>query len=140
MELDRLLAPLELGGPADDAEIDAIVADVAGTFGAPLPDDYVAFLRLANGADGALANGRPLVLYASELLWTENADADSGDWLADFFAIGSDAGDAVYGLDLREDAPDERYLETDDVGMDWDYVFWRGASLLDLLRHLGRDD
>ena len=43
-------------------------------------------------------------------------------------------------LDLREDAPDERYLETDDVGMDWDYVFWRGASLLDLLRHLSRDD
>ena len=53
------------------------------------------------------------------------------------FIIGSDAGDALYGIDLRSDAPPERYVETFDV-MEWEYVMWRGRSFLDLLLYLGR--
>ena len=53
------------------------------------------------------------------------------------FIIGSDAGDAHYGIDLREDAPPERYVETFDA-LEWDYVMWRGRTFLDLLLYVGR--
>ena len=53
--------------------------------------------------------------------------------------IGSDAGDLVYGIDLRQDAPRERYIETEDASMAWDYILWQGRTVLDLLQHLNRN-
>ena len=38
--------------------------------------------------------------------------------------------------DARPDAPAERYLESEDVGLDWDYIFWRGSTFASLLAHL----
>ena len=53
------------------------------------------------------------------------------------FVIGSDAGDAHYGIDSREDAPPERYVETFDA-LEWDDVMWRGRMFLDLLLYADR--
>ena len=131
-----LLEPLDRGEPITTQEMQRLVEDVAATYSASLPVDYLEFLRYSNGADGRLANGFPLVLWAAEVLPEANEANLVEGWMPGCFAIGSDAGDAVFGIDLREDAPPERYLETDDVGMDWDYVFWRGVSFLELLRHL----
>ncbi len=67
-----------------------------------------------------------------------NADSETEQWMPGLLMIGSDAGDSVYGIDLRKDASGERFIETEDVGMSWDYVFWRGRTILDLLNHLNR--
>jgi hypothetical protein len=123
--------------PATDDELEHLVSHVSATYGASLPEDYLAFLRTANGADGDLSNGAPVVFWKAELLPRINEDAETEQWMPGMFIIGSDAGDALYGIDLRSDAPPERYVETFDV-MEWEYVMWRGRSFLDLLLYLGR--
>ena len=136
-EIVRILAPLSLDPPATDNVIEQLVRHVSTTYAASLPEDYLAFLRTANGADGDLENGAPVVFWKAELLPQISEDAETARWMPGMFIIGSDAGDALYGIDLREDAPPERYVETFDV-MEWDYVLWRGRSFLDLLLYLGR--
>jgi SMI1 / KNR4 family (SUKH-1) len=136
-ELARILAPLSLDPPATDDVIEQLVRHVSTTYGASLPEDYIAFLRTANGADGDLENGAPVVFWKAGLLPRISEEAETEQQMPGMFIIGSDAGDALYGIDLREDAPPERYVETYDV-MEWDYVMWRGRSFLDLLLYLGR--
>ena len=133
----RILAPLTLDPPAPDEVIEQLVRHVSTTYGASLPEDYVSFLRTANGADGDLENGAPVVFWKAELLPKVNEDSETERWMPGMFIIGSDAGDAHYGIDLREDAPPERYVETFDA-LEWDYVMWRGRTFLDLLLYAGR--
>jgi SMI1/KNR4 family protein SUKH-1 len=136
-EFAHMLTPLTLDPPATDNELEQLERHVSTTYGARLPDDYLAFLRTANGGDGDLENGASVVFWKAELLPRVNEDSETERWMPGMFIIGSDAGDALYGIDLRRDAPPERYVETFDV-MEWDYVMWRGGSFLDLLRYLGR--
>ena len=139
LEIARILAPLDRGPGASEAQLAALGADLAGVFPAPLPDDYVAFLRYANGADGTLANGAPVVLWEAELLLEANADTIEGGWMPGCLLIGSDGGDFPFGIDLRTDAlHDAKYVETEDVGIAWDYLLWSGPSFLALLRYLNR--
>lgn len=136
-EVERILAQLELEPPITDDALGQLVSYVSTTHGSSLPDDYLAFLRTANGADGDLENGAPVVFWKAELLPQLQDDSETEEWAPGMFIIGSDAGDALYGIDLRDDAPRERYLEMFD-GLDWDMVMWRGQSFLDLLLYVGR--
>src|SRR5262245_11241591 len=114
-ETARIVAGLEREPPVSDEELATLVAHVESNYEARLPDDYVAFLRTANGADGDLENGAPIVLWAAELLPEINADNETERWMPGCLVIGSDAGDLLYGIDLRADAPPERYVVTEDV-------------------------
>jgi hypothetical protein len=108
--------------------LQALFEHVERTYGTRLPDDYVAFLRRANGAEGELPGGNPIVLFEAQVLKQANDDMDTQEWMPGFFVIGGDTGDYPFGIDLRPDAPPARYVETEDAAMDWDYVLWRGAS------------
>lgn len=130
------IAGLEREPAVSDEELATLLAHVEASYAAPLPDDYVAFLRVANGADGTLENGDPIVLWAAELLPEINADNETERWMPGCLMIGSDAGDLLYGIDLRADASPERYVVTEDVGIGWDYLLWQGRSFADLLAHL----
>jgi SMI1 / KNR4 family (SUKH-1) len=136
--LARILVGLDVGPPASPEAISQLVRHVSATHETSLPEDYLAFLQMANGADGELESGAPVVFWKTELLAQVNEETKTEEWMPGCFVIGSDAGDTLYGIDLRKDAPPERYLETDDAGMDWDCIFWRGSTFLDLLLYLGR--
>lgn len=136
-ELARILATLDLDPPVTDDALARLTSHVATTYGVDLPEDYVTFLRLADGADGELENGAPVVFWKAALLPQVNEESETERWMPGMFIVGSDAGDALYGIDLRPDAPPERYVETFDV-MEWDYVMWRGRSFLELLQYLGQ--
>jgi SMI1 / KNR4 family (SUKH-1) len=138
-ELARLLEPLDRGDPISEDALRRLTEHVEQTYGASLPDDYLAFLRRANGADGPLPGGNPIVLWEAEQLPDVNADLETEQWMPGFFVIGSDSGDFLYGIDLRPDAPPDPYVETEDAAMEWDYVLWRGGSFLELLRY-SRDE
>ena len=139
LEIARILAPLDRGAGVSDAQLAALAADLAGVFPAPLPDDYVAFLRYANGADGTLSNGVPIVLWEAETILEANADTVEEGWMPGCLLVGSDSGDFLYGIDLRTDSMhDAKYIETEDVGIAWDYLLWSGPSFLALLRYLSR--
>jgi hypothetical protein len=137
-QLARILGGLDLEPPASPEAISQLIRHVSATYETSLPEDYLAFLQIANGADGELANGVPVVFWKAELLPQVNEETKTEEWMSGFFVIGSDTGDTLYGIDLRKDAPLERYLEADEGGMDWEYVFWRGTTFLDLLLYLGR--
>lgn len=130
-QLARILAGLDLEPPASSESIRQLMSHISSTYETGLPEDYLEFLQTANGADGELASGAPVVFWKAELLAQVNHEANIGEWMPGCFVIGSDAGDTLYGIDLRTDAPPERYLETDDVGMDWNSIFWRGNTFLD---------
>ena len=140
-EMARILAPLDRGEGASDAQLAALASDLADVFPAPVPDDYVSFLRYANGAEGALANGAPAVLWEAEFLLEANAGNIAEGWIPGCLLIGNDAGDFPFGIDLRTDVMhDAKYIETEDTGIAWDYLLWSGPSFLALLRHLGRTE
>jgi hypothetical protein len=80
--------------------------------GTRLPIDYVD-LRIANGADGDLDSGAPILFWKAELLNEVNDDFDVDGQMPGLLVIGTDAGDLAYGIDLRQDAPPERYIEDD---------------------------
>jgi hypothetical protein len=134
-ELALFLEPLDCGEPISEDALRRLTDHVRETYGATLPDDYLAFLRVANGADGPLPGGNAIVLWEAQQLPGVNEDMETEQWMPGFFVIGSDSGDFIYGIDLRPDAPPERYVETEDASMAWDYVLWRGSSFLELLRY-----
>ena len=136
-QLARILGELDLEPPASPETISQLVRHISATYETSLPEDYLAFLQMANGADGELANGVPVSFWKAELLAQVNEEMKTEEWMPGCFVIGSDTGDTIYGIDLRKDGPPERYLETEDA-MDWDYVFWRGGTFLDLLLYVGR--
>ena len=136
--LAGILARLECEPPVDGDALAELVRHVSRTYATALPDDYIAFLRSANGADGTLEKGAPVLFWKAELLAQVNADFDTEHRMPGLLVIGSDTGDYVYGIDLRADAPADRYVETEDVSMAWDYVLWRGPSLRDLFEYVDR--
>jgi hypothetical protein len=135
VDVNGVLAGLERDPPISEDALAALIEHVDRTYANSLPDDYVDFLRTANGADGQLANGIPIALWSAEVLPEANL-LDGSPWLPGCLVIGSDTGDTVYGIDMRADAPAERYLESEDVGLDWDYVFWRRSTFASLLAHV----
>jgi hypothetical protein len=139
-ELARLVETLDLGDPISEGALQVLVGHVADTYGKTLPEDYVAFLRRGNGGDGPLPGGNPIVLWEAEQLPGVNAGLETEKWMPGFLIIGSDTGDYLYGIDLRADAPAERYVETEDAAMEWDYVLWRGGSFLELLKYSDREN
>ena len=134
-DVDRVLAGLECDPPISQQSLADLIEHVERTYATRLPDDYVEFLQTANGADGHLANGIPVALWSAEVLPEANL-LEGLPWLPGCLVIGSDTGDTVYAIDMRKDAPSERYLESEDVALDWDYIFWRGPTFASLLTHL----
>jgi hypothetical protein len=69
----------------------------------PLPSEYVAFLRQANGGEGFLGLTYALLWPAEDLI-AFNQDYEVDDLAPGFFLIGSDGGGDAYAFDLsRED-------------------------------------
>jgi hypothetical protein len=70
----------------------------------PLPDDYMVFLRRANGGEGF--NGdRYVQLWRAEELADMNRAYNTAEFFPNLFFIGSDGGGEAYAFDLsRMDA------------------------------------
>ena len=135
IDVNGVLAGLERDPPISEDALATLKEHVERTYVTSLPDDYIDFLQTADGADGHLPNGIPIALWSAEVLPEANM-LDGAPWLSGCLVIGSDTGDTVYGIDMRADAPAERYLESEDVGLDWDYIFWRGSTFASLLAHV----
>lgn len=135
-DFKQLLNPSELEAPAPEAAIDAIQAYVKERWDADLPPDYCELLRLTDGFNGTVAGRGYLVLWSSALIVSYNEDYEAPKWMPGFLMVGTNGGNAVYGIDVRSrDGEVLPYVETDFVPMGWNNVFWRGPSLAALMRH-----
>jgi SMI1 / KNR4 family (SUKH-1) len=86
--------------PASEQILASLVAGVS----APLPDDYMAFLRRANGGEGFIGD-RYVQLWKAEELVEMNRAYQTAELFPNLFFIGSDGGGEAYAFALsRTDA------------------------------------
>lgn len=71
---------------------------------APLPDDYVAFLRRANGGEGFIGE-RYVRLWRAEEVIEMNRGCNVAEFFPNLFFIGTDGGDEAYALDISGSNP-----------------------------------
>jgi hypothetical protein len=140
-ELRAMLANLKSAPGASEESMQRLEAYTARVFGARLPSDYLEFLRFTDGAAGPLGESGYVALWPADDLPENNDGYGTPRWMPGFFLIGSDGGNTAYGIDTRSgDSATMSYVETDFIVMGWEYVFWSGPMLLDLLRHVRDDD
>jgi hypothetical protein len=92
---EHLLASLQRKEPASDLAI----ASFERAFGRRLPDDYRAFLRLANGAEGFV--GDYVAFYDLEHVLERHRMADESEYLV----FGSDGGGEAFAFDYNDAPP-----------------------------------
>ncbi len=89
----REVAPHLLLQPgAEEAAITQAQRDLGCTF----PDEYLAFLRTSNGAEGMLASGDYVVLWPAENLTACNHDYQIAECCPEVVAFGSNDGGEVF--------------------------------------------
>ena len=132
IDIEKLLGELDRGPGASEESIQSLLAHI----GRSLPVDYIDLLRRMDGADGPFGDGY-LVLWSSSKVADANVSYDVEKYAPGMLLIGSDGGDTAYGLDLRPTAnDDEKYIETDFIGMGWDSIFFCAGSIEELLKHI----
>ena len=95
----------------------AAIAEFEKQLGAKFPQDYVAFLLLANGGEGFVGESQPLILWPVEQLISVNDGYHVRDYAPGLLVFGSNGGGDAYGFDTR--SPDWRIVEMPFIGMDW---------------------
>ena len=135
-----LLDAEAMEAPASEEALQALAEFVRAAFGTRLPDDYRDFLRASDGYNGDVGGKDYVVFWSAALVQSYTEDYEAQRWMPGLLMIGSNGGNAVFGLDLRD--PDTTaYVETDFVPMNWDHTFGRDASLYDfLLRRIAQHD
>lgn len=129
-EVFRLLRECKLNAPASPSQISQLRDSVAFD----LPDDYLAFLRRANGCCGALGKHNWLILDDISNALSATRDARLPEFLPDHFLIGSDGGGtglAYYYGGLRG-----QYVKFPFDWMDSTQVVPLGRSFTEMLRAL----
>lgn len=97
----------DAGGPANESDLLRIISK----FGEGIPQDYLDFLRLTNGAEGKLpVNPWWFVIWAAETVierWNAYRMEES---IPGYMAFGSNAGDEMFVFNLTDKAPKPVYI------------------------------
>lgn len=122
----------EYRSPAADSSI----ADCEVRMGVKLPDDYVEFLRFANGGEGFVADLAYLILWRVEDLVRNNEGYRVKEYVPGLFIFGSDGGGEAYGFDTR--SAEWRIVTVPFVGMDWSMARSMGDSFHAFIQNLSQ--
>jgi hypothetical protein len=104
--------------------------------GVSLPDDYVAFLRIANGAEGFAGKAAYAILWGVDELAAMNAAYQVRQYCPGLLAFGSNGGGEAYGFDTRTLV--WSVVQVPFVGMAWDLAQPLGESFGAFLERLRR--
>jgi hypothetical protein len=96
---EQRFARFDFNPPADPAAIQRFEAGSQ----VRLPDDYVEFLRTANGGEGMVGNAY-LSLWRIEELIQRNEDCEVAETVPGLFLFGSDGGGEAFAFDMRSGA------------------------------------
>lgn len=131
-DTDRLLATLAQRPPASER----VITDVATKAGFDLPEDYVAFMRRSDGAEGPLP-GTYLALWPLESLPERNEMYAVDEFAPGLFIFGSDGGDTAYAFVRRSD--ETVIVEVPFIGMSSESVRPLGSSFHDFIKAITAD-
>jgi hypothetical protein len=101
------------------AEPTAIESFQAAT-GITLPDEYVEFLRTANGGEGPVGGSAYVVLWRIEELATLNNAYEIRKYTPSLLLFGSDGGGEAFAFDL--DSPNLAVVSVPFIGMSPDAI------------------
>ena len=105
--IDELARKLEQIGewhkeaPASDGDVTKIQAEVRLFVGHSIPEDYISFLRWANGGEGTIG-GVYVSLWPTQELVQLNKDYQVDKWMPNALVIGTDGGSKAYIFDFRD--------------------------------------
>lgn len=112
LDKERVLRDFKCNPPANESSLRQLEArnDVH------LPQDYIEFLREANGGEGFVGQNFYLILWPAEELTEMNKAYQVGEYAPGLFIFGSDGGGEAFAFDLRSDA--RQIVSIPFVGMD----------------------
>jgi hypothetical protein len=117
--LRTALVRVELRDPARQEDLDAAVSVAGGS----LPEDYLAFLRVSDGAEGWVGNNYLQIAPARSAAGTTAAFSECVPGLY-FFA--NDGAEGLFAFDLRDGARRVAITHTDDL--DFEGLVYAGES------------
>jgi len=130
-EAKKILDQLRQNEPASAASIQLLLESC----GIDLPDDYLEFLKLSNGAAGTLPNSYHLILWPAERLVERNRAYEVQEYAPGIFIFGSSGGGEAYGFDARSSMD---VIQVPFVGMDLSDVEHLAPSFTQFLISLGK--
>jgi hypothetical protein len=92
-----LLERFRMNPPASPSAMDRCQAELPF----PLPADYIAFMRRANGGEGLIGDGAYLMLWQIEELIEYNRECESAEYVPGLFLFASDGGGEAFAFDTR---------------------------------------
>jgi len=96
-KIKSMIASLELNEPATQNAID----EFQRVSGLKLPQDYVRFLMMSNGAEGIIGTKAYVMLWRLEELIELNEAYNVQEYAKGLFLFGSDGGGEAYAFDIR---------------------------------------
>src|SRR4051812_46044333 len=104
----RVLFPDQDGALQPGVKLEDIERFASET-GVLLPDDYVAFLQVSNGLEGAAGESSYIRLWPVNDLVVHNRGYRISTFAPNLYLIGTDGGDIAYGF--RRDSPRTEYIQ-----------------------------
>jgi hypothetical protein len=102
---------------------------------AELPDDYLDFLRMANGAEGPIGQQHYLALYSIDA--AIECNKTYGEWVPWLVFFGTSGSISGFGFDTR--SATMPVLEVDWIGLDRNPMYLWGTSFVEFLENLAKD-
>ncbi|HEX3346075.1 MAG TPA: SMI1/KNR4 family protein [Polyangiaceae bacterium] len=109
--LQSALALVALRGPVSQEDLQAALSVAAG----PLPEDYLAFLRVSDGAEGWVGKN---YLQISPARSAAGTTAGFAQWVPGLYFFASDGAEGLFAFDLREGTRRVALTHTDDLNFD----------------------
>lgn len=129
--LRTTLARVELRSPAPQEDVYVALSSASGS----LPEDYLAFLRVSDGAEGFVGNNYLQIFSARSAATATTAFSEFGRGLY-FFA--SDGAEGLFAFDTRNGAHRVAITHTDDLELDG--LVYAAESFTDFLGFLEHAD
>ncbi len=129
-DMERLFARFNGNPPVTPASVSRFAAESRFV----LPEEYVRFLRLANGGEGFVGPHAYVMLWRLEELLEFNRGYDVDEFAPGLFLFGSDGGGEAYAFDSR--SPQKPIVSVPFVGMELDEAWPIGANFDEFLEAL----
>src|SRR5262249_30653850 len=111
---------MQLNAGASEEEINELL----GSAGTELPQEYLDFLRAANGGEGPLGERGYLALWRAEEVGQANQEYSVAEFAPGLLLIGSDGGGTAVGIDLRSsDSGGMHFVELPFIPMRVEEIF-----------------
>ena len=131
-ERARILVEFNPNPPASEKAIDQVELER----GAPLPEDYVLFLRETNGGEGFVGPNAYIILWRAEELAKWNQAYEVSTYAPGLFLFGSDGGGEAFAFDMRTEK--RPVVSVPFVGMELSVVTQMAPRFEEFLEELSR--